>query len=273
MGRYRPVGVVVVLGGGPRLPRILGIDRQHPIDGHVRSGPFRCAGLGRRRGLDTQIRQERQARHGGALTSYTTTDNAAAKTGAPAATVAAVTTQIVQNAPSPSPSPSAVPGPAAAVAGVAVSVPAVAAEPVAAISVAPQSIRLAQPAVPRVARVVSRLLAAVGLAPLAVNSPVAPAQPPALLALLAWARREVERDLAPLGKTAAQSTVLTAAAADASTAAVVTTPPSSLPSTPIGWVTGQRNSGIPGYNWPQTNNTAGFGIYGTDLGIMWDDGA
>ncbi|NBP85802.1 MAG: DUF4185 domain-containing protein, partial [Mycobacteriaceae bacterium] len=54
------------------------------------------------------------------------------------------------------------------------------------------------------------------------------------------------------------------------TAAV--TAPTSLASTPLGWVTGQSNKSIPGWNWPQTNNTKGFGIYGTDLGIMWFNG-
>ncbi|BBY60347.1 hypothetical protein MSAR_34830 [Mycolicibacterium sarraceniae] len=41
---------------------------------------------------------------------------------------------------------------------------------------------------------------------------------------------------------------------------------SQVTSNPIGWVTGQVNG-----RWPQTNNTAGFGIYGTDLGIMWEN--
>ena len=56
------------------------------------------------------------------------------------------------------------------------------------------------------------------------------------------------------------------------TAAVINTAPTSLASTPLGWVTGQSNKSIPGWNWPQTNNTKSFGVYGTDLGIMWFNG-
>jgi hypothetical protein len=117
-----------------------------------------------------------------------------------------------------------------------------------------------------VPRLVSGLLAAVGLAPLAANTPLAPAQSPAPWALLAWARREFERSIAPHPKTTTAQPSIVAAAA------VVDPLPNTLDSTPVGWVTGQNNSGFPGGNWPQTNNTAGFGIYGTDLGIMWDNG-
>ena len=53
--------------------------------------------------------------------------------------------------------------------------------------------------------------------------------------------------------------------------AVVATTPTSLGSTPLGWVTGQRNNNIPGNLWPQTNNTSWAGVYGTDLGIMWSN--
>ncbi|AKK28498.1 DUF4185 domain-containing protein [Mycobacterium sp. EPa45] len=62
------------------------------------------------------------------------------------------------------------------------------------------------------------------------------------------------------------------AGAAVSTAAVVIAPPTSIPSSPVGWVTGQFNNAYPGSGWRQTNNTAGFGIYGTDLGIMWENG-
>ncbi len=54
--------------------------------------------------------------------------------------------------------------------------------------------------------------------------------------------------------------------------AAVTTAPTVIPSYPVGWVTGQANNAYPGIGWPQTNNTKGFGIYGTDLGIMWENG-
>jgi hypothetical protein len=139
-------------------------------------------------------------------------------------------------------------------------------EPVARLIAAQQSTSAAETAQPRVPRLVSGLLAAVGLAPLAANSPVAPAQSPALWALFAWARREFERVSTPSGKTT------TAQPSTFAAAAVVDPVPSSLDSTPVGWVTGQNNSGYPGASWPQTNNTSGFGIYGTDLGIMWDNG-
>ncbi|WP_319433122.1 DUF4185 domain-containing protein [Mycobacterium sp. RTGN5] len=58
------------------------------------------------------------------------------------------------------------------------------------------------------------------------------------------------------------------AAATRPAAAVVTSQPSSISSAPVGWVTGQANN----TRWPQTNNTAGFGIYGTDVGVMWENG-
>lgn len=63
-----------------------------------------------------------------------------------------------------------------------------------------------------------------------------------------------------------------AAASAAASAAAVATAPTVIPSYPVGWVTGQANNAYPGIGWPQTNNTKGFGIYGTDLGIMWENG-
>ena len=62
-----------------------------------------------------------------------------------------------------------------------------------------------------------------------------------------------------------------APSAAVSTAAAATAP-TTIPSYPVGWVTGQANNAYPGIGWPQTNNTKGFGIYGTDLGIMWENG-
>ena len=114
----------------------------------------------------------------------------------------------------------------------------------------------------------ARLLAAVGLTS---TAPGAPLDSPALWALLAWTRRD-------LGGANARSVTARAMAASATanasvaTAAVVATPPTSLGSTPIGWVTGQRNSGYPGSNWSQTNNTRWADVYGTDLGVMWFNG-
>jgi hypothetical protein len=97
-----------------------------------------------------------------------------------------------------------------------------------------------------VPRLVSNLLTAVGFAPHAANTPVAPTETPALWTLLAAVRREFERST-----TSAQPSVVTAAA-------VVTTP-TTLPSKEVGWVTG------PGI-------TGGFNIGGTDLGILWENG-
>ena len=114
----------------------------------------------------------------------------------------------------------------------------------------------------------ARLLAAVGLTS---TAPGAPLDSPALWALLAWTRRD-------LGGANARSVTARAMAASANanasvaTAAVVATPPTSLGSTPIGWVTGQRNSAYPGSNWSQTNNTRWANVYGTDLGVMWFNG-
>ena len=115
----------------------------------------------------------------------------------------------------------------------------------------------------------SRLLAAVGSN--ASTVPGAPLDSPALWALMAWTRRD-------LGGASARSVAARAMAASSTanasiaTAAVVATPPTSLGSTPIGWVTGQRNSGYPGSNWAQTNNTSWANVYGTDLGVMWFNG-
>ncbi|MBU3752238.1 MAG: DUF4185 domain-containing protein, partial [Mycobacterium sp.] len=59
----------------------------------------------------------------------------------------------------------------------------------------------------------------------------------------------------------------------ATVATALVTTPTALPSTPIGWLTGQRNTAFPGATWPQTNNTRWANVYGTDLGIMWFNGA
>jgi hypothetical protein len=114
------------------------------------------------------------------------------------------------------------------------------------------------------ASLASGLLSAVGLGPLAgTGVPGAPADSPALWALLGWARREFGRTRATTVDTALPSATIAAAAV---------TQPSTLPSTPIGWVTGQRNTALPGAGWTQTNNTAWANVYGTDLGIMWFNG-
>jgi len=110
----------------------------------------------------------------------------------------------------------------------------------------------------------SRLLSAVGLGQLAGQlagsaAPSAPLDSAALWTLLGWARRDAAR-ARPAAATALPS------------AAVVATQPTTLPSTPIGWVTGQRNAAFPGAGWSQTNDTRWANVYGTDLGIMWFNG-
>ena len=127
-------------------------------------------------------------------------------------------------------------------------------------------------------RLVTRLLSSFGVESARDNSPTAPAQSPALAALLGWVRRESERSYTASGQAS------TAAAAYAA-AAVVEPLPSSLASNPVGWVTGDRsincrilrcvtgnqtNDTVNPPPWPNTNSA--MGIYGTDLGIMWDGG-
>ena len=65
-----------------------------------------------------------------------------------------------------------------------------------------------------------------------------------------------------------RSAPATAPAAAVAAAAV----PTSLSSSPVGWVTGQSNNGYPGIGWQQTNNTSWAGVYGTDVGTMWFNG-
>ena len=114
-----------------------------------------------------------------------------------------------------------------------------------------------------VSRAVARLLAAFGFPPLVANVPVAPAEPPLLWGLLAWARRE-------FGWAWGMSTgvgITRVAAATVSPMAAVTTDPNALVATPttqfIGYVTGAG---------PVNDTINRFGIAGTDLGIMWDNG-
>lgn len=126
--------------------------------------------------------------------------------------------------------------------------------------------------------VVSALLSVAGLSSFgAGTSPVAPAQSPALWAMMAWTRKEFERSINPLGSRVvsandAASVVaegeIQPMAATPGTAAVQTddlTPKPQVPSsladftTKLGWVTGQ------GY-------TDHWYVAGTDLGIMWNSG-
>ncbi len=96
--------------------------------------------------------------------------------------------------------------------------------------------------------------------------PENPAATSALWAMTAVSRRESTRSL----RSAATAATAPPAATAATAAAVAS--PRALASSHIGWVTGQRNTAIPGLGWPQTNNTQWAGVYGTDLGIMWFNG-
>ncbi|WP_313673627.1 DUF4185 domain-containing protein [Mycolicibacterium sp.] len=169
---------------------------------------------------------------------------AAAAVPAPVATVAtlpAVATSVLTSVPAPA-APVTLPALIATVPSIPVTAPAVAVQTLA-----------------------NRLLSAVGLAPLAGSTtPGVPLDSPALWALLGWTRRDP-------GRAGVRTAAAFSAQPSATTTALVTTP-STLPSTPLGWVTGQRNTAFPGLTWPQTNNTQWANIYGTDLGIMWFNG-
>ncbi|WP_328357809.1 DUF4185 domain-containing protein [Mycobacterium sp. NBC_00419] len=78
----------------------------------------------------------------------------------------------------------------------------------------------------------------------APNRPVAPVDPAPLMALASWTRRDTEA-------------TTTTPTATASVAAVTSSPVT----TKVGWVTG-----------PNNGTSARFGIYGTDVGVMWDNG-
>ena len=97
------------------------------------------------------------------------------------------------------------------------------------------------------------------------SDPAAPVSTPAAWAVAAVSRRDPRR-----GVSLAATSVSPSAAVV--TAAAVKATPSTLPSAQLGWVTGQRNTAFPGFNWSQTNNTRWANVYGTDLGIMWTNG-
>jgi hypothetical protein len=141
--------------------------------------------------------------------------------------------------------------------------------------------------------IVTTVLSALGLAPQAANGPAAPAQPTALWGLLAWARREFEQGLSNLFKspTAANPVVATqpanltlstaasgtpdALAMTAATPAALAAAAAASPGFPtpgaqlsastsfVNWVTG---------NYPVNNTLDRFGISGTDVGVIWDNG-
>ncbi|CAN5370759.1 hypothetical protein BH09ACT7_BH09ACT7_30540 [soil metagenome] len=127
-----------------------------------------------------------------------------------------------------------------------------------------QAVPAVEAAVPvTVRKVVTGVLAAFGLGALANNLPGSPAAPPALLALLAiGSRRETQQAFSAMGGTVPTSSTPVAVSALSSAplaAAAVTTPVT----TRVGWLTGANS----------LNNTVQrFGIAGTDVGLMWDNG-
>ncbi len=125
--------------------------------------------------------------------------------------------------------------------------------------------------------VVSALLSVAGLSPFgAGSSPVAPAQSPALWAMMAWTRREFERSINPLGSRVVSAKDAASVVAEGEIQPMAATPNAAVqtddltpkPQVPasladytekLGWVTGV------GY-------TDHWYVAGTDLGIMWNSG-
>jgi hypothetical protein len=137
-----------------------------------------------------------------------------------------------------------------------------------------------------VAGVVSSVVSSVigwALGPLAGAAPGAPAQPPLAWTLLAFARREFENFVSSLGGgtagnvalAATQTTTSLALAATPLAAAAVNVPGFPLPGAQlspstqfVNWVTGNYQTGNPLI----ADTLARFGVSGTDVGVMWDNG-
>ncbi|WP_246182888.1 DUF4185 domain-containing protein [Mycolicibacterium grossiae] len=142
-----------------------------------------------------------------------------------------------------------------------------------------------------VASVVSNVIGWV-MGPLAGSAPAAPAEPPLAWTLLAFARREIDQFVATvngaLGLTspvAAQTTVLDQSESLAQTANLALAAPfaaalaaAAVPARPAFPAPGQAVSGSTTFvDWVtgnfQPNDTyARYGIWGTDIGTMWDNG-
>lgn len=136
-----------------------------------------------------------------------------------------------------------------------------------------------EPTTPKVTAppVVSALLSVAGVLPFgAGSSPVAPAQSPALWAMMAWTRREFQRSVSPVASRVVSANDAASVVAEGEiqpmaatpTVAVQTdnlTPKPEVPASlaeytqKLGWVTGV------GY-------TDHWYVAGTDLGIMWNSG-
>jgi len=118
-------------------------------------------------------------------------------------------------------------------------------------------------------KLVTTVLAEAVVAPLTGTNPLLPADPPALLVLLGgWSRRELERRFTTSGQ-------VTSVASAVPAAGLVVDPNQQTPkpaapvvgaTSGLGWVTGPGITNLP------SGTPGGYGIAGTDLGIMWDDG-
>ncbi len=116
------------------------------------------------------------------------------------------------------------------------------------------------------------------LNPLAGAAPTTPAQPPLIWGLLAFARREFENFFNALSGRTATNTMLAAPQTTTSlalAAAAVVDPYLPFPNAQVspstnfaGWVTGPY-----AYTNPLLANTVGrYSVWGTDVGVMWDNG-
>jgi hypothetical protein len=158
---------------------------------------------------------------------------------------------------------------------------------VAAVTVTPPAAPVAAPnPLAMVAGAVSNVVSSVlgwAFGPLAgAAAPSAPAQAPLAWTLLAFVRREIDDFVSSLGGGSATNVALAAsqtttslalAAAAASNVPGFPLPGAQLsPSTQfVNWVTGDYyNTGNTALDWPDT--LARFGVSGTDIGVMWDNG-
>jgi len=121
----------------------------------------------------------------------------------------------------------------------------------------------------------SGLLAAAGLSPLAGDGPLTPGPSPLALAVMAWARRESARAVNPSGTSLAPaagqvSTLAEGQAAPVTAATAVWRPDPGLTVAPV--ISGDATAEQVGWTTGPNTNTAHWYIAGSDLGIMWDSG-
>jgi hypothetical protein len=148
--------------------------------------------------------------------------------------------------------------------------PAPAPEPVAAVPEAPLA---------AVTSLVSSVINWV-LGPMAGTAPTTPAQPPSVWTLLAFARREFENVLSRFGVGGTADATLAVASTSLALAAAQPVPVVNVPAFPlpgaqlspstqfVNWVTGDYQTG----NALMADTLNRFGISGTDVGVIWDNG-